>query len=79
MFVQKNVSFLPETCLHLIKPFRGLRPLTDRAADVAAPPYDVLNTEEARVRAAGKPWSFLHISKPEIDLPAGTDPYSPEV
>ena len=65
--------------MHLIKPFRGLRPLTDRAADVAAPPYDVLNTEEARVRAAGKPWSFLHISKPEIDLPAGTDPYSPEV
>ena len=65
--------------MHLIKPFRGLRPLTDRAADVAAPPYDVMNTEEARVRAAGKPWSFLHISKPEIDLPAGTDPYSPEV
>ena len=65
--------------MHLIKPFRGLRPLTDRAADVAAPPYDVLNTEEARVQAAGKPWSFLHISKPEIDLPAGTDPYSPEV
>jgi uncharacterized protein (DUF1015 family) len=65
--------------LSLIKPFRGLRPLPDRAADVAAPPYDVLNTEEARGRAAGKPWSFLHISKPEIDLPAGTDPYSPPV
>ena len=63
----------------LIKPFRGLRPLTERAADVTAPPYDVLNTEEARTRAAGKPWSFLHISKPEIDLPAGTDPYSPPV
>ena len=58
----------------LINPFRGLRPLPERAADVAAPPYDVLNTEEARARAAGKPWSFLHISKPEIDLPAGTDP-----
>jgi uncharacterized protein (DUF1015 family) len=51
----------------------------ERAADVAAPPYDVLNTEEARQRAAGKPWSFLHISKPEIDLPAGTDPYAPVV
>lgn len=63
----------------LIKPFRGLRPAAERAADVAAPPYDVLNTEEARERAAGKPWSFLHISKPEIDLPAGTDPYSAEV
>ena len=41
---------------------------------MAAPPYDVLSTDEARVRAAGKPWSFLHISKPEIDLPPGTDP-----
>jgi len=65
--------------LSLIKPFRGLRPLRERAADVAAPPYDVLNTDEARARAAGKPWSFLHISKPEIDLPAGTDAYSPQV
>jgi uncharacterized protein (DUF1015 family) len=63
----------------LIKPFRALRPVPERAADVAAPPYDVLNTEEARVRAAGKPFSFLHISKPEIDLPHGMDPYAPEV
>jgi uncharacterized protein (DUF1015 family) len=63
----------------LIKPFRGLRPVPDSAADVAAPPYDVLNTEEARQRASGRPLSFLHISKPEIDLPAGTNPYSPEV
>jgi uncharacterized protein (DUF1015 family) len=65
--------------LHLIRPFTGLRPAAGRAADVAAPPYDVLSTEEARSRAAGKPWSFLHISKPEIDLPAGTDPYAPQV
>jgi len=65
--------------MSLIKPFRGLRPAPGRAADVAAPPYDVLSTEEARIRAAGKPWSFLHISKPEIDLPANTDPYSPAV
>ncbi|MGD9786457.1 MAG: DUF1015 domain-containing protein [Sulfuricellaceae bacterium] len=64
---------------HLIRPFPGLRPAPGRAADVAAPPYDVLSTEEARVRAAGKPWSFLHISKPEIDLPPETDPYAPEV
>ena len=63
----------------MIRPFTGLRPAPGRAADVAAPPYDVLSTEEARTRAAGKPWSFLHISKPEIDLPAGTDPYSPAV
>ncbi len=65
--------------MSLIKPFRGLRPLPKHAADVAAPPYDVLNTAEARQRAAGKPWSFLHISKPEIDLPEGTDPYAAEV
>jgi uncharacterized protein (DUF1015 family) len=62
----------------LIRPFSGLRPAV-QAAQVIAPPYDVLNTDEARARAAGKPWSFLHISKPEIDLPPGTDPYSPVV
>jgi uncharacterized protein (DUF1015 family) len=65
--------------LSLIRPFTGLRPAPGRAAEVIAPPYDVLSSDEARARAAGKPWSFLHISKPEIDLPAGTDPYSPQV
>jgi uncharacterized protein (DUF1015 family) len=65
--------------MSLIKPFRGLRPAPGRAAEIAAPPYDVLSSEEARVRAAGKPWSFLHISKPEIDLPENTDPYAPAV
>lgn len=63
----------------LIRPFAGLRPASGRAADVIAPPYDVLSTEEARTQAAGRPWSFLHISKPEIDLPVGTNPYAPEV
>jgi uncharacterized protein (DUF1015 family) len=63
----------------LIKPLRGLLPAPGRAAEIIAPPYDVLNTAEARVRARGKPLSFLHISKPEIDLPEGTDPYSPQV
>lgn len=63
----------------LIRPFAGLRPAPGRAAEVVAPPYDVLSSDEARVRAAGRPWSFLHISKPEIDLPAGTDAYSPQV
>jgi uncharacterized protein (DUF1015 family) len=63
----------------LIKPLRGLRPVPQRSADVAAPPYDVLNTEEARRRASGRPVSFLHISRPEIDLPTGTDPYADEV
>jgi len=63
----------------LIQPFRGLRPAAGRAADVAAPPYDVLSSDEARARAAGKPRSFLHISKAEIDLPPDTDPYAPAV
>jgi uncharacterized protein (DUF1015 family) len=65
--------------MSLIRPFAGLRPVAGHAADVAAPPYDVLNTEEARERASGREWSFLHISKPEIDLPPGTDPYAAEV
>jgi uncharacterized protein (DUF1015 family) len=63
----------------LIRPFAALRPVTDRAADVIAPPYDVLSSAEARVRAAGRPWSFLHISKPEIDLPETVDPHAEEV
>ncbi len=63
----------------LIRPFTGLRPVPGRADDVVAPPYDVLNTEEARARAAGRPYSFLHISKPEIDLGDDVDPYDPEV
>ncbi|MCK4864207.1 MAG: DUF1015 domain-containing protein [Gammaproteobacteria bacterium] len=63
----------------LVQPFRGLRPVTDKAIDVVAPPYDVLNTVEARERVKGHPLSFLHISKPEIDLPEETDPYAAEV
>ena len=63
----------------LVTPIRGLRPSPERAEEVVAPPYDVLNTAEARVRAEGRPNSFLHISKPEIDLPEGTDPYDPSV
>jgi len=63
----------------LIRPFAGLRPVPERAEDVIAPPYDVLNSEEARQRAAGRPWSFLHISKAEIDLPEATDPFDVSV
>ena len=59
----------------LVKPFRALRPAPGRAAEVLSPPYDVLSSAEARDRAKGKPWSFLHISKPEIDLDPATDPY----
>ena len=63
----------------LIKPFRALRPAPGRAADVLAPPYDVLSSAEARERAKGKPWSFLHVSKAEIDLDPGTDLYDAAV
>lgn len=63
----------------LIQPFAGLRPAPGRADEVAAPPYDVLNTAEARRLVEGRPWSFLHISRAEVDLPEDTDPYAPEV
>ena len=63
----------------MIKPFRALRPAPGRAAEVLAPPYDVLSSAEARERAKDKPWSFLHVSKAEIDLAPSTDPYDPAV
>ena len=62
-----------------IQPFRGVRPRKGLAHLVAAPPYDVLTSEEARELAAGNPYSFLHVGKPEIDLPPGTDLYSDTV
>jgi len=65
--------------LSLIQPFRALRPAPGRAAEVLAPPYDVLSSAEARQRAQAKPWSFLHISKPEIDLDPGINPYDKAV
>ena len=63
----------------IIRPFNALRPLAERAAQVAAVPYDVVNTEEARALASGNPWSFLHVSRAEIDLPDGTSIYSDDV
>lgn len=63
----------------IIRPFNALRPPEEHAAQVAAVPYDVVNTAEARALAAGNPWSFLHVSRPEIDLPDGTPIYSDEV
>ena len=62
-----------------IRAFRALRPPAESAALVSAVPYDVVNTEEARALAAGNPLSFLHVSRPEIDLPDGTDIYSDAV
>src|SRR5688572_13815323 len=60
----------------LARPFAALRPTAETAADVIAPPYDVLSTDEARALAATRPASFLHISRPEVDLPPGSSPYS---
>jgi uncharacterized protein (DUF1015 family) len=62
-----------------IRPFRALRPAREHAADVSAVPYDVVSTDEARQLASGNPLSFLHVTRSEIDLPPGTDPYSDQV
>src|SRR5688572_25075169 len=62
-----------------IKPFAALRPNPELAARICELPYDVMSSEEARQMAAGNPLSFLHVSKPEIDLPRAANPYSPKV
>jgi len=65
--------------MSFIAPFRALRPVPDVAARVASVPYDVVSADEARALAAGEPLSFLHVTRSEIDLPAGTSPYADEV
>jgi uncharacterized protein (DUF1015 family) len=60
----------------VIRPFRAVRPSPEAAAGVAAVPYDVVDTEEARALAAGNSLSFLHVSRAEIDLPAEIDPHA---
>ncbi len=62
----------------LVRPFAALRPRAEHAIDVIAPPYDVVSTEEARALAHDQPNSFLHVSRPEIDMPTDTSPYSDE-
>ena len=62
-----------------VKPFAALRPRAELAARICELPYDVMSSDEAREIAANNPLSFLHVSKPEIDLPFGTDVYAPEV
>lgn len=59
----------------IVKPFRGYRPPKDLVQKIASRPYDVLNSDEARKEAEGNPYSFLHVVKPEIDLPVETDHY----
>jgi uncharacterized protein (DUF1015 family) len=63
----------------IISPFKALRPQAQFAKQVASRPYDVLNSGEAKAEVRGNPFSFLHITKPEIDLPDGTDLYSAAV
>ncbi len=63
----------------VIRPFRALRPRAERAQLVASVPYDVINTDEARALAEGNPLSFLHVSRPEIDLPPDTNIHSDTV
>ena len=65
--------------MSVFRPFRGIRPVPEQAAEVASRPYDVLDSEEARAEAEGHPLSFLHVVKPEIDLPTDADPYADEV
>src|SRR5215813_286739 len=62
-----------------IRAFRALRPSSENATHVSAVPYDVVNTAEAATLVAGNPLSFLHVSRPEIDLPEGIDVYSDPV
>lgn len=63
----------------ILKPFKAVRPIPERAADVAALPYDVMNSEEAREMVKGKPYSFLHVDKAEVDLDRDIDIYDKSV
>ena len=63
----------------ILQPFHGLVPTPEKAAMVSAVPYDVVNSEEAAVLAAGNPLSFLHVSRPEIELAPGIDLHTDEV
>ncbi len=65
--------------MSIIKPFKGIRPQKTYAQKVASPPYDVLNSNEAREMAADNPYSFLHVNKPEIDLPSDVNNYDESV
>jgi uncharacterized protein (DUF1015 family) len=57
----------------IVRPFKGLRPAIDKVEEVASLPYDVMNREEAKAMAEGKDWSFLHVVRPEVDLPDEVD------
>ena len=62
-----------------LTPFRALRPAPEAAAQVAAVPYDVVTTDEARAIAAENPLSFIRVTRSEVDLPEGTPAYDHRV
>ena len=62
-----------------IRAFRGIRPAKDLAHKIAELPYDVVSLPEVIEIAGNNPYNFYHVTRSEMDLPAGTDPYSPEV
>lgn len=61
------------------KPFKAVRPVKEKARDIASLPYDVMDSDEARAEVAKNPLSFIHVEKPEVDLPLGTSLYDPAV
>ena len=63
----------------IFKPFKAIRPVPEKAQDVAALPYDVMNSDEAREMVVGNPYSFLHVDKAEIDLDKSVDLYDKKV
>lgn len=65
--------------MSVFRPFQAVRPDPDQVSKIVALPYDVMNEQEAREIASANPCSFLHISRSEVDLPEGTNPYSNEV
>ncbi len=65
--------------MSILRPFRGWRPVPELAEKVAALPYDVMTSKEAREEVKDKPYSFLHVDRGEIDLPEGTDEHAAEV
>jgi len=62
-----------------VRPFRALRPIPQKADEIACVPYDVVNAQEARAQVSSKPFSFLHVTRSDVDLPEGIDPFADEV
>jgi len=65
--------------MSIFKPFKAVRPVPEKARDIASLPYDVMDSDEARLEVKKNPLSFIHVEKPEVDLPEGTDLYDPKV